>query len=140
MTGFCPRGYSCQLAQSVFPLPFIPIPITDKSNSPPFIQFEIERLLSPELAQERKEKEQGLYSNRDRDWPEESGGRGTGQFGSGAPGAAGANGRPKRDLSEILCFKVCFFAWCETRVLICLSSVDKKVIMLVNALTLLYLV
>lgn len=84
--------------------------------SPPYDLADLERVLDPEFIKRKREQERGLYTNRDRDWPEDAGGRGSGAVGSGAPGmqpqpseraAAGAGGaRQKRDLSEILCFKV----------------------------------
>lgn len=91
MTGFCPRGQDCQYTH------------------PPYEVSELERVLDPEFLKKRKEASLGLYSNRDRDWPEEFGGRGSGAVGSGAPGMqdrGGGGGRGKRDLSEVLCFKV----------------------------------
>lgn len=91
--------------------------------SPPYDPAELERVLDPDFIKRKREQERGLYTNRDRDWPEDAGGRGSGAVGSGAPGmqpapsersAAGAAAGPgaggprqKRDLSEILCFKVC---------------------------------
>lgn len=84
--------------------------------SPPFEKEELEHLLDPELIKKRREADRGLYTNRDRDWPEDAGGRGSGQVGSGAPGmqpegggrggGGGGGGRPKRDMSAVLCFKV----------------------------------
>jgi hypothetical protein len=65
-------------------------------KSPPFDLDDVERYIKRESSRDKD-----LYRNRDRDWPEEEGGR---------PGAdAGGQARfGKKDMSQILCFKVSY--------------------------------
>jgi hypothetical protein len=62
--------------------------------SPPFTEKELHRLLDPEYIKLKKDQQQGL-AMPGKDGPEDPSGRG--------------GGRSKRDMSEVMCFKVCCF-------------------------------
>jgi hypothetical protein len=63
-------------------------------QSPPFDLDDVERYIKQESSRDKD-----LYRNRDRDWPEEEGGRPSGD-------GASTTRFGKKDMSQILCFKV----------------------------------
>jgi hypothetical protein len=69
--------------------------------SPPFDLDDVERYIKQESSRDKD-----LYRNRDRDWPEEEGGRPGGGGGGGGGEGAGGSRFAKKDMSQILCFKV----------------------------------